>query len=133
MPSRKLEVDNLELLFCELIPFSNAFSIRFCMHPIAGALETKPLLDVAVDTASQPIVNNTLDRHFQSVRVITSRKGEEDRVVSQWKPRNGGDLELPMPLPGATYVLEVCISDENRVKIPIGVAAFVPQYPPEQS
>lgn len=72
----------------------------------------------------------------QSVRVITNRDGEEEVIVSQWKLRNDAVLELPAPVPGANYVLEVCSSDGNRVRIPIGVptcGSEVPQSSPEQS
>ena len=91
------------------------------MHPIVGTSETNPLLHVAANSASQPVVRHTVDRSFQSVKVITNLEGKED-IVAKWKLRSDGQLELPGSMPGATYFLAVYTSDENRVKIPTAVA-----------
>lgn len=90
----------------------------------------------ASNTPNQPIMTyNTMAQPFQSVSVITILE-EAESVVSQWMLRSDGSLELSTrPEPEAKYFLQVCASDENRVRIPVEVAACVPanvQAPLEQ-
>ena len=59
------------------------------------------------------------------VNVIASF-GEVRSVVSQWKLRSDGSLELPTrPVLGAKYFMQVCASDGSCVRIPVLVAACV--------
>lgn len=76
----------------------------------------------------QPMMpcSTVMTHHSQSLSVIARCEGKDNMIVSQWKLSNG-ILELPTPEPGANYFLEVCISDENRVRIPVEIAACVPE------
>ena len=60
------------------------------------------------------------------MNVIESLEKSET-VISQWKLRSDGSLELPAGLmhSRANYLLKVCNSDGNCVKIPVRVAPCV--------
>ena len=82
----------------------------------------RPLL---VPNTGQPIDCNIIAHSCVSVSVIAVL-GQAESVVSQWKLRSDGNLELPTrPEPGANYFLQVCASDGSHVRVPVTVAACV--------
>ena len=69
---------------------------------------------------------DSIDTHSQLMTAIACCGGRAEVIVSKWKLRHDMVLELPTPMPGATYFVEMCSSDGNRVRMPVGVAASAP-------
>ena len=73
---------------------------------------------------------DSIDTHCQSMTAIACCGGRAEVIVSKWTLRHDMVLELPTPVPGATYFVEMCSSDGNRVRMPVEVAASAPDAVP---
>ena len=96
--------------------------------------ERRPLLeDEANRTASQAM--NDYNTMPQSCVSVVASFGKVRSVISQWKLRSDGSLELPTrPEPGTNYFLEACASDGSCVRVRVAACETDNvQAPPEQS
>lgn len=61
--------------------------------------------------------------HCQSMSIIACREGGAEEIVSQWSLGSDGDLELPRPVPGTKYYMQVSSSDGKSERVHLRVAS----------
>ena len=72
------------------------------------------------------MVDYNATAHFWSSVSIIVKFETSELVTSRWKCGSDGCLEIPIPIPEASYLLEVCTSDGKRERIPLVIAACAP-------